>query len=173
MFVLSLEDERSARLSIFTFLTVVLCWRLGTLSAAQSAILRNDKTFWDDAAGRTAQWFVDNTEPGPIVIADIGYVGYRTGYPVVDMLGLLLPEVSHLPGGYTRKTGAGYTDIIFGKNPRYFVIIASGPDCKNPTVPSSRATYSDPRFRKNYRLRHPLTLRGGSAWCIYEKTTWP
>ncbi|AKT41389.1 hypothetical protein [Chondromyces crocatus] len=165
--------ERTARVAVLGFLFVVALWRAGTLSAAQAGILRNDKGFWDDAAGRTAQWFVDNTEPGPIAVADIGYIGYRTGYPIVDMLGLLNTDVSHLPGGYTRKTGAGYTDIVFGKNPRYFVIIASGTDCKNPTVPSSRVSTSDPRFRKDYRLRHPMQLRGGAAWCIYEKTKWP
>ncbi len=32
---------------------------------------------------------------------------------------------------YTHKVGAGYTDAIFAKNPRYFLLIASGIDCRN------------------------------------------
>ena len=165
--------ERIAALALGAFLAIAGLWRASSLAEAQRNILRNDKAFWDDAAGRTADWFAENAAPGPIAIADIGYVGYRTGFPIVDTLGLLIPEVSRLPGGYTRKVGAGYTDIIFGKNPRYFVIIASGADCRAPTIPSARALYQDARFKRGYKLRHPLALKGGAAWCVFEKTSWP
>lgn len=165
--------ERVATLAVAAFGAITIATRTGELVQAQRNIIQNDKGFWDDAAGRAADWFVQNAEPGPIAIADIGYVGYRTGFPIVDMLGLLTPEVSNLPGGYTRKVGAGYTDVLFDKNPRYFVIIASGADCKNPTVPSSRASHGDARFKKHYKLRHPMSLRNGSAWCIYEKARYP
>lgn len=165
--------ERVASLAIAAFGAITIATRTGELIQAQRNILVNDKGFWDDAAGRTAEWFVNNTEPGPIAIADIGYVGYRTGYPIVDMLGLLSPEISSLPGGYTRKVGAGYTDVMFGKNPRYFLIIASGTDCKSQTIPSSRTSYSDPRFKKNYKLRQALALKNGGAWCVFEKTSYP
>ncbi|AGP36231.1 hypothetical protein SCE1572_18080 [Sorangium cellulosum So0157-2] len=165
--------ERAASLAIAAFGAITLATRTGELVRAQRNILVNDKGFWDDAAGRTADWLVQNAEPGPIAIADIGYVGYRTGFPVVDMLGLLSPEVSRLPGGYTNKVGTGYTDALFAKNPRYFLIIASGTDCKNPTVPSSRASYGDPRFKKDFKLRQAIGLKKGGAWCIYGKTSYP
>lgn len=165
--------ERVASLAIAAFGAITIATRAGELVRAQRNILVNDKGFWDDAAGRSAEWLVQNAEPGPIALADIGYVGYRTGFPVVDMLGLLSPEVSRLPGAYTHKVGAGYTDAIFAKNPRYFLLIASGIDCKNPTVPSSRASYDDPRFKADYRLREAIALRKGGAWCIYGKTSYP
>ncbi|WP_437650143.1 hypothetical protein [Sorangium sp. So ce362] len=165
--------ERAASLAIAAFGAITLATRTGELVRAQRNLLVNDKGFWDDAAGRTADWLVQKGEPGPIAVADIGYIGYRTGFPVVDMLGLLSPEVSRLPGGYTHKVGTGYTDALFAKNPRYFVIIASGADCKSPTVPSSRASYGDPRFKKDYKLRQAIALKKGGAWCIYGKTSYP
>ncbi|WP_437681319.1 hypothetical protein [Sorangium sp. So ce131] len=165
--------ERVASLAIAAFGAITLATRTEELVRAQRNIIVNDKGFWDDAAGRTAEWLVQNAEPGPVAIADIGYVGYRTGFPVVDMLGLLSPEISRLPGGYTNKVGTGYTDALFAKNPRYFVIIASGADCKNPTVPSSRASYNDPRFKRDYKLRQALALKKGAAWCVYGKVSYP
>ncbi|MGK3994617.1 hypothetical protein [Sorangium sp. So ce1024] len=165
--------ERAASLALAAFGAITIATRTGELWRAQRNILVNDKGFWDDAAGRTADWLVKNGEPGPIAIADIGYVGYRTGFPVVDMLGLLSPEVSSLPGGYTHKVGTGYTDALFSKNPRYFLIISSGSDCRNPTVPSSRASFNDPRFKKDYKLRKAIALKKGGAWCIYGKTSYP
>jgi hypothetical protein len=160
--------ERVATVALAAFGAWTVYSRVDTLRDGQRHIVKNDKTFWDDSAGRTAEWFLKNGQPGPIGIADIGYVGYRTGYPIVDMLGLLAPEIARLPGGYTRKVGAGYTDAIFARQPRYFVIINAERDCKSPTVPSSRAVFADARFA-DYRLRETIRLKGGGAWCIFAR----
>ena len=120
------------------------------------------------AAGRTAAWFVKNGTPGPIAIADIGYVGYTTGYRIVDMLGLLNRNIAELPGAYTRKVDGPYTDIVFGQDPRYFVIISSERNCRSPSIPSARSVFFDPRFSA-YHLRDALHLKGGGSWCIYQK----
>src|SRR5262249_18040989 len=119
-------------------------------------------------AGRAATWLVERGQPGPVAIANIGYVGYRTGYPVVDLLGLVAPEIARLPGGGKRKGGARFTGAVFGKNPRYFVIVSSGADCKTPSLPTSRAVFDDPRFAA-YALASAIHLKGGGAWCIYAK----
>lgn len=161
--------ERAASLGALVFLSVAATMRISTLTSAQRKILHEEKEFWDDAAGRTAEWLVKNAEPGPLAIMDIGYVGYRTGFPVVDMLGLLAPDIASLPGGYTWKVGEGYTDAVFNRNPRYFLIIATGRSCLTATTPAGRAVVSDERFRTGYKLREPIALRGGNAWCIYEK----
>lgn len=161
--------ERAVALGALTFAGVVAVMRISSLTAAQQKIISEDKAFWDDAAGRTAEWLVKNAEPGPLAIMDIGYVGYRTKFPIVDMLGLLAPEIARLPGGYTWKVGEGYTDAVFNRNPRYFLIIATGRSCLTPTKPGGRAVMEDERFRTGYRLREPITLRDGHAWCIYEK----
>jgi arabinofuranosyltransferase len=160
--------ERAVTLALGVFSLWLVYHRCQGLFEAQRNIIKNDKGFWDDSAGRTAAWFLQRNEPGPIAIADIGYVGYATNYPIVDMLGLLAPEIARLPGGYTRKVGAGYGDAIFARNPRYFVIISSQRDCKSPSVPSSRTLFADPRF-KGFPLAGSIHLKGGGSWCIFGK----
>ncbi|WP_240806945.1 hypothetical protein [Polyangium spumosum] len=161
--------ERAAAVAIALFMVLVAFTRVGSLRQAQRDILDKDKAFWDDAAGRTAAWLSGHDKPGPVAIADIGYVGYATNFPIVDMLGLLAPEIARLPGGYTNKTGAGYAAAIFARAPRYAVIISSSVDCKNPTVPSSRVLHGHPKFRAEFAVAETIRLRGGGAWCIYEK----
>ncbi|MDI1443889.1 hypothetical protein [Polyangium sp. 6x1] len=163
------RKERAAALAVALFGIVAGAARVGSLWAAQRDILDRDKAFWDDAAGRTATWLSSHGKPGPVAIADIGYVGYATGFPIVDMLGLLAPEIARLPGGYTNKTGAGYVDAIFARDPRYVVIISSTIDCKSPTVPSSRALHASAQLRGGFVVAEPIKLRGGGAWCIYER----
>ncbi|MDI3288845.1 hypothetical protein [Polyangium sp. 15x6] len=163
------RKERAAALAVALFGIVAGGARVGSLRQAQRDILDKDKAFWDDAAGRTAAWLSSHEKPGPVAIADIGYVGYATGFPIVDMLGLLAPEIARLPGGYTNKTGAGYVDAIFARNPRYVVIISSTVDCKSPTVPSSRALHASSELRTGFVVAEPIKLRGGGAWCIYER----
>jgi hypothetical protein len=143
--------------------------RARSFSEARRFVFEKEKAFWDDVPGRTAAWLVKHGKPGPIVIADIGYVGYATGQPIVDMLGLLSPEIAKLPGGYTHKTGEGFMDAVFAKDPRYFVIISSTTDCKSPGPPSSRAALSDRRFQAGYRLAETIRINAGGAWCIFEK----
>jgi arabinofuranosyltransferase len=163
------RKERAGTIAVIAFGFVGFVMRVSSLSSAQVNIIKNDKGFWDDAAGRTAEWFVKNGQPGPIAIADIGYVGWKTGYPIVDMLGLMAPEISKLPGGYTLKVGPGFTDAVFRRDPRYVVLIASNRDCKSPSKPFAKSMYSDSRFQSGFRIRQPVALKGGGAWCIYEK----
>ena len=160
--------ERAITLALAVFSVFTIYHRSRSLFDAQRHILQKEKAFWDDSAGRTAAWFLKKDEPGPIAIADIGYVGYRTGYPIVDVLGLLSPEIARLPGGYTRKVGEGFVDAVFARNPRYFVIISSTRDCKGPSIPSARAISADPRF-KAFTLEGAIHLKGGGSWCIFGK----
>ncbi|TKD09244.1 hypothetical protein [Polyangium fumosum] len=161
--------ERAVALAVALFMILVGFTRVGSLRQAQRDIFEKDKAFWDDAGGRTAAWLSARGNPGPVAIADIGYVGYATGFPVVDMLGLLAPEIARLPGGYTNKTGAGYADAIFARDPRYVVIISSTVDCKSPTVPSSRTLHASSELRTQFVVAEPIKLRNGGAWCIFER----
>ena len=56
------------------------------------------------AAGGTAKLFLENPKD-TIAIGDIGYVGYATDYPILDLLGLVDGEIAKMPGGYTQKVG--------------------------------------------------------------------
>ncbi|MCA9635343.1 MAG: hypothetical protein KC420_04850 [Myxococcales bacterium] len=117
-------------------------------------------------AGAASDW-LEEQPPGKIAIGDIGLVGYRTNFPLLDTLGLVDPVISRLPGGYTQKLGKGFTDRIFGEMPAYIVIIVNG-DCDRPVMAGSRLIYNDPRFAPNYFTGHRIRLGGDANWCIYE-----
>ena len=104
-----------------------------------------------------------------IALGDIGYVGYATNYPILDMLGLVDPVIAALPGAYTRKLGPAFNDHFFEVAPKYFIVISSKPDCRHPSVPNSTAIYRDPRFLPRYQLAGTVRLDGPFAWCIYDK----
>lgn len=160
--------DKAAILGFVFFTVVVVVTRARSLDTAQRSILEKEDRFWKKAAGGTARWFVNNGKPGQIAIGDIGYVGYVTDYPILDLLGLVDPVISKLPGGYTHKLGPGFLDRFFDQSPRYALLISSNNDCAHPSVPGSRVIYNDRRFRAGYELAGKVPLDGGFNWCIFE-----
>ena len=161
--------ERAANLAILAFGVAMLVHRIDNIRDAQRSITNKEERFWRMAAGGTARWLNNNGVPGEVAMGDIGYVGYSTDYPVLDLLGLVDPVISKLPGGYTRKLGPGFTDRFFDKAPMYFLLISSNMDCQKPSVPGSQHIYNDKRFRGRYEVAGKVPLDDGFAWCIYRK----
>jgi hypothetical protein len=159
-----LDGATNLAFGMFAVLTVV--YRTGNLREAQIDFLTKEKKFWDTAAGGTANWLIQHDKPGELALGDIGYVGWATDYPILDLLGLVDPVISKLPGGYTQKVG--FLDRLFDKKPRYVLIISSNIDCVHPSVTGSIAIFNDRRFRPQYSLSGKVPLEGGFAWCIYE-----
>ncbi len=159
------DGVTNVALALFAVITIV--YRTGALRDAQNDFLNNEKKFWDMAAGGTADWLLKHGQPGELALGDIGYVGWATDYPILDLLGLVDPVISKLPGGYTQKLG--FLDRLFDKKPRYVLIISSNLDCVHPSVSGSIAIFNDRRFRPEYHLSGKVPLKDGFAWCIYEK----
>ena len=111
------------------------------------------------------EWLLQQP-PGKIAIGDIGYVGYYTNLPLLDILGLVDPVIAKLPGGYARKFGPGFLDRLFSVMPAYILIIASG-NCDVPKMLGTVKIFGDKRFWRNYFTAHRINL-GGASWCIYE-----
>ncbi|HVY45350.1 MAG TPA: hypothetical protein VHB21_05700, partial [Minicystis sp.] len=165
--------ERVTTLAIALFALFVINIRRNNLVEAQNSFITKEKRFWDMAAGGTANWFLKNGDPGEIAIGDIGFVGYKTNYPILDLLGLVDPVIAKLPGGYTQKLGPGFRDRFFEVGPKYLLLISSNLDCRHPSVPGSQVLYRDPRFLPRYDLAGKVPLDGGFAWCIYRDKTAP
>ncbi len=54
----------------------------------------NDVTFIDTEMVKTARWLAENTPPDAVIAAhDIGAIGYFSARPLVDLAGLVTPEV--------------------------------------------------------------------------------
>jgi hypothetical protein len=139
-------------------------------AVGEERILRDEKVFWDSAAGGTAHWMLANTEPGEIGVGDIGYIGYVTDFPILDLLGLVDPVISKLPGGYTQKTGAGYVEHVFNKMPRYFVFIGSREGCDKLAFPSQDKLRRHPKFvRAGYKATGKIKHAKGGYWCVFDR----
>ena len=169
--VRTVVDRRKAapNLALALFGAAMIFHRTNALREAQGQFLGKEKHFWDMAAGGTARWMVQNAPPGEIAIGDIGYVGYLTDYPILDLLGLVDPVISKLPGGYTQKLGPGFVERFFAKMPEYMLLISSNIDCVHPSVPGSQVIYRDRRFLPAYTVAGKVPLDGGFAWCIYKR----
>ncbi len=160
--------DKLANYGLLLFLLVCVAQRSRQMTSDTKLILQKEKAFWDSAAGGVSDWFEQRGVPGTIAIGDIGRVGYRTDYPILDLLGLVDPVISALPGGYTRKIGPGFRDHFFEQKPRYFILISAEGDCHHPSVPGSQVLYHDPRFKQAYALSGQVALEGNFRWCIYE-----
>ncbi|MEM9695347.1 MAG: hypothetical protein AAGA56_22580 [Myxococcota bacterium] len=141
-------------------------------------LARHHDRVWRATAGYVASWFLRReTAHGPqmrgaVALGDIGEIGYVTDYPIWDLLGLVTPAVSQLPGGYTRKTGPRFRDLFFEARPRYAVLLSSHPNCRRPRVPTSTVLFRDRRFERRYHLAGRRTV-GGSSWCVFERRDAP
>jgi arabinofuranosyltransferase len=169
------QRSRAAIYGLILFGVVVGAQRSRQINSDIRIALGQEKHFWDTAAGGVAQWFAEQEQArgreaviGAIAMGDIGQVGYETGYPVLDLLGLVDPVIADLPGGYTTKVGPGFKDRFFNSAPRYAIIISAENDCTHPSVLGSRVLYHDRRFRRAYTLSGRVALDRGFSWCIYE-----
>jgi len=136
---------------------------------AQLAELAAEQRGWDISAHPLADWLTANQPPGLIAVGDIGYIGWRTDFPVLDILGLVDPVIATLPGGYGTKQGPAYLDYFFRRRPAYFVLISDHGDCRHPFHPSIAAVYRAPerRFKNSYRVVHRVAVHDGYGWCVY------
>ncbi len=164
-------DRRSrvATLAFAGFAAVVMAQRGGSLESGRRWILNEDRA-WRDRTEGTARWLLEH-KPGTLALGDIGYIGYVTDYPILDLLGLVDPVISKLPGAYTWKVGPGFTDRLFDVAPRYVLIISENMNCERPSVTGSRVIYKDKRFKQQYSLPPggAIPVGGGFAWCIYQR----
>ncbi|MBS2026895.1 MAG: hypothetical protein JST54_03235 [Deltaproteobacteria bacterium] len=142
----------------------------------QTLEILSTKHDWDQAAGSLVSWFEQTNRPGTVAIGDIGYVGWATDYPVLDILGLVDPVIARLPGGMFVKQGPQYLDYFFTRMPEYFILISSMGDCDHPFHPAIAAVYRDPqgRLKANYQVVQRLPLgTGGLGWCVYARKEQP
>lgn len=165
-------DRRSriATLAIAGFAIAVVAYRAGSLESARKTILSEDRV-WRQRTEGTAGFLLQRNQPGTLALGDIGYVGYATDYPILDLLGLVDPVISKLPGAYTWKVGPGFTDRLFDVAPKYVLIISRTMSCDQPSVTGSRVIYQDKRFRQQYYLPPgaAVPVGGGYAWCLFER----
>lgn len=166
------RKERAVHIALAGFTLFVAGQRTMALRDAQASFAQ-EKRSWDAATRGMAEWLLERGRPGGIALGDIGYIGWVTDYPVTDLLGLVDPVIARLPGGQFEKVGPDLSVRIMERSPRYIVLITSDLDCQQPSVPSSRAIFEDARFSLRYALAGRIPVRGGGAYCAYERRSEP
>jgi arabinofuranosyltransferase len=138
----------------------------------QLGALAREQRGWDSSALPVARWFAERGQPGLVALGDIGYVGWATDYPILDILGLVDPEIAELPGSYGQKLGPRYLDYFFSRQPDYFILISGHDDCDHPFHPPIAAVYQDAkrRLHEGYRVVHRVPVGGNAGWCIYGRS---
>ena len=129
---------------------------------------KKERRHWNISAGRVAFWIRDNLPKGTIAIGDIGFVGYHTNFPILDLLGLIDPVIHELPGGYTKKTGKGYVERFYEVFPEHAVLIMSTDECTRPALPGVRVLTEDARFAA-YRSVHAVAMSSEVTWCVFTR----
>ena len=161
--------NKAAILALGLFGLWVTSERYQNLGDAQEVWVQDEKRFWDNAAGQSAEVLLSTGRPGTVAIGDIGYVGYRTNYPILDLLGLVDPVINQLPGGYTKKHGKGYKERFFDVMPEYAVIILAGQNCDRAGLKSSKVIFNDKKFRNNYELLQNIQVISDASWCVFKR----
>ncbi len=160
--------------AVLVALTLTAAWtgvqRYFGLREAQNKFIKEEKRFWDHTAGRVATWLVTHGTPGRVALGDIGFVGWRTNYPILDLLGLVDPVIARLPGGYTKKTGPGYAERFFDVMPEWAVLIHTGQECKKASLKAVRLIVEDDRFRRAYTLQENFRINADGSWCVFKRT---
>lgn len=125
---------------------------------------------WDRQALLIGNWLVANGKPdASLSLGDIGQIGWITDYEIVDMLGLVTKEVSHLPGGYTRKDPEATAAHIMRVQPDYVLTINKGRTRYSrprpiPKMQKALAKRSD--FLATYRLLLDHRIKKNRYWAV-------
>ena len=130
---------------------------------------KSERVHWNISAGRVAGWMRGNLPAGRTAVGDIGYIGYHTGFPILDLLGLVDPVIADLPGGYTKKVGEGYVRRFYEVLPEHAVLIMTSDDCSEPALPGVSVLTEDPRFSA-YRSVHAVAMSSDVSWCVFTRT---
>jgi len=154
-------------------LALLVAWqgvhRWDGLRDARRKFLKDERRFWDKSAGAVATWFAEHGRPGRIALGDIGYIGWRTDYPILDLLGLVDPTIAALPGGYTKKVGPGYTERFFEVMPEWAVLICNSAACETSPIVAVRLIVEDSRFARNYQRQVDFKVSAQGHWCIFKR----
>ena len=158
--------SRATRVGLAAF-AIYTAWARGRAFSEGARVIDDERQFWTSAAGGVANWFEQHGSRGTLAVADMGFIAYATDYPILDLLGLVDPVISRLPGGYTQKTGPGYLERVFEVRPRYFVLVGGREDCFTLPFPSQQVLLRDPRFQLRYELAAQVRHSKAGVWCIF------
>jgi arabinofuranosyltransferase len=145
----------SRAMSIAALVLLLLFWIIGARAYAA------DVGFIEGEMGAVARWLEANTPSDALIaVHDIGAVGYLVDRPLLDLAGLITPEVVPFIAdevqllAFMEEKGADYVVFFPDWSPAY-----------------ARMS-QDPRLHPIYRTGYAWTLRQGHANMVVYETRW-
>jgi hypothetical protein len=145
----------SRSLLLATLVLLLAFWVLGARAYA------DDTGFIEGEMVAVARWLNANTAPDALIaVHDIGAVGYFTQRPLLDLAGLITPQVVPFIADDARLL-----EFMAGRGADYVVFF---PDWSEPY----RRMAADPRLRPVYRTGYAWTRSQGHENMVVFKAEW-
>ncbi|MDA8137909.1 MAG: hypothetical protein M0036_04575 [Desulfobacteraceae bacterium] len=171
-FIVPLKNKTVRKLCFQTLLFLIfIALPVSSLYAYVQGVFTTkvEQAFWESAARRMGYWLRANGKPhSTIAMGDIGEIGYRTNFKVIDMLGLVTPYISHLEGGYTTKDPKQIAEYVMDRMPEYILFVTNEPTRNNMPRPHhecSEQIVKTPEFSEKYRTF--FQLRVSNPFCYW------
>lgn len=118
--------------------------------------VRRYTAIYSDGMQRTSValglWLAQNAEPGAwVALGDAGALPYYSGLRVIDLYGLMNPEIARLPGPALYSEGID-TASILARKPDYVVLESHEESRFEGIKPVDRKLYLEPGFQSAYGL---------------------
>jgi hypothetical protein len=157
---------RGPRWRVGALVALALAWtpyRVWQLRRQQREAILVEAAHWSAIFVPAAAWFAAHPG-GSIALADIGYVGWATDAPILDLYGLTdAANARALHAGQSSRVA----DRVLEQRPRYVVTLSGERDCARPFDTVSRALAADPGFARSYRLVEALAPSREERYCIF------
>lgn len=116
------------------------------------------------------KWLAKEADPGDwVALGDVGALPYYSGLQVIDLYGLVNPDIARLPGASLYSEGID-TAAILARKPRYIVLESHPPG--EPFRGLKRVDqklYLEPDFQKEYVLVLRAPFSPSEVTCLFER----
>jgi hypothetical protein len=112
-------------------------------------------------------WLKDHARPGDtLVVNEIGAIGWYSGLPVIDMIGLTDRTI---PRFWKNGNFAEYAGYILAQNPRFIALNDRQSPADEGMDPVHHALYERMQTAGGYRLLHTFSLTRGKNLLLFER----
>jgi len=107
-----------------------------------------------------------------VALGDVGALPYYSGLRVIDLYGLVNPEIARLPGPAVYSEGIDTAEIVKMK-PRYIVLESRSEVAFEGLKPVERKMALEPDFQREYVLIHKARFSPSEVTWLFERRVEP
>ena len=115
------------------------------------------------------RWLAREAEPGDwVALGDVGALPYYSGLNVIDLYGLVNPEIARLPGPALYSQGID-AEAILNRRPQYIVLESRTENAFQGLKQVDRKLFLEPRFRKEYVLIQKARFSPSEVTFLFQR----